>query len=147
MYEQEANHRRSGLARAVTAIDAADVAYVREAHIKQGFASERGPAARPAIQYYRTIFAKGWIMGRRVGVGFEFEQAARDGQGTFDLTTGGDLGSISDIDNQRVGFRDQIGGACWRDRGDSGAGGGKHVFDGCGHVGVSPLSAQVGRWP
>jgi hypothetical protein len=33
-------------------------------------------------------------MGRQVGIGPEFEQAARDGQGTFDLATGGNLGSI-----------------------------------------------------
>jgi hypothetical protein len=55
------------------------IAYIREAHIKQGLASERGPAAGPAIQNHWTIFAKGWIMGRQVGIGFEFEQAARDG--------------------------------------------------------------------
>src|SRR6266403_3964582 len=72
------------------------------AGVLQGLAAQRGAAARGTVDKDGLVFLKSRVVVRALRVGAELQHAARDIDGAFELAAGGELRSVSDIDDQNI---------------------------------------------
>src|SRR4249920_3923711 len=109
------------------------------AHVFEYLAAERRASARGTIEDDCLVLDEILVVVGRLGIGTEFQHAARDVYGAGDLTALFHLRRIAHIDHQGVALSDHLPRLRRRDTRHRGVGGFHHLLDAYGHVVLSCL--------
>ena len=92
-------------------------------------------------------------MRLHVGIGAEFEHAARDVNGAFELPGPGEFGAVANVDEQGVVLRKELAGLIRRNPRHRFIGRGQQLFYGSGHrslpvrPAIQPIRLeQIAKW-
>src|SRR5262245_24664750 len=94
-------------------LESAEIVDLGIAHVFQHLAGKSRAATRSAIKNDRPVLAELLVVRGGVGIGAEFDHAARHMRSPFELAGLGKLGPVADIDKESVLLRHEL--ACFID--------------------------------